>query len=316
MVKLFFSYSHKDEDLRNELEKHLSILKRQSIIDIWHDRRIQAGSEFDKSISTELASADIILLLVSSDFLASNYCYDIEIKRAMQRHENGEAKIIPVILRPCNWYNEPYGKLLATTTDGQAITKYANQDEAFLDVVQSIEKVAKSLTSSSKQSSPLDVTRNAKRFTSSLPRSSNLRVKKPFTQHDKDEFVEQAFEFIAKFFEGSLIELTIRNTHLDTKFRRIDANKFTAVIYQEGQSVSECAISLGGLFDNGISYSQSISSHGNGFNESLSVQEDDHNLYLKPLMNMGYSRQKGNNRLSQQGAAEYYWSTLIDPLQR
>ncbi len=78
MISLFFSYSHRDESLRNELETHLSVLKRQGVIQTWHDRRITAGSEVDSSISENLENARIILLLVSSYFLASDYCYDIE----------------------------------------------------------------------------------------------------------------------------------------------------------------------------------------------------------------------------------------------
>ena len=99
MAKVFFSYSHKNEDLRNELEIHLSILKRQGIIETWHDRRIDAGQEFSQEISEYLNEADIILLLVSPYFLASDYCYDVEMKRALEMHERKEAVLIPVILQ-------------------------------------------------------------------------------------------------------------------------------------------------------------------------------------------------------------------------
>ena len=98
MISLFFSYSHRDESLRNELETHLSVLKRQGVIQTWHDRRITAGSEVDSSISENLENAQIILLLVSSYFLASDYCYDIEMSRAMEKHQEGSARVIPVLL--------------------------------------------------------------------------------------------------------------------------------------------------------------------------------------------------------------------------
>ncbi|MBN3951225.1 MAG: TIR domain-containing protein [Nostoc sp. NMS7] len=135
MATVFFSYSHRDETLRDELEVHLTMLKRQGFIETWHDRRITAGEEFDKSISKNLEEADIILLLVSSDFLASNYCYGIEMQRAMEKHEQRESHIIPVILRSCDWRSAPFGKLLVTPTDGKPITKFPNQDDAFLEVV-------------------------------------------------------------------------------------------------------------------------------------------------------------------------------------
>ena len=103
MIRRFLSYSNQDEDLRNELEKHLAALRRDGVIDIWQDRRIGPGDEFDREISNQLESADIVLLLVSSDFLHSDYCYDIEMKRALERQTEGSARVIPVILRPCDW---------------------------------------------------------------------------------------------------------------------------------------------------------------------------------------------------------------------
>jgi len=107
MVTLFFSYSHKDEDLRNELETHLALLKRQGIISSWHDRRITAGGDIDKTISSELESSQIILLLVSAHFLASDYCYEKEMTRALEKHKDGSAVVVPVILHPCDlkWSN-------------------------------------------------------------------------------------------------------------------------------------------------------------------------------------------------------------------
>ena len=124
MVRVFFSYSHRDEDLRDELEIHLSALKRQGVIETWNDRRIGAGKDFEAEIDSNLESAQIILLLVSANFIASDYCYDIEMKRAMERHSNEEARVIPVILHPCLWERTPFGKLLATPPDGKPISKF------------------------------------------------------------------------------------------------------------------------------------------------------------------------------------------------
>jgi TIR domain len=98
-IEVFISYSHKDEALREKLGTHLSLLKRHGVIDDWHDRRIGAGQEWAGAIDEHLNSAAIILLLVSADFLASDYCYDREMKRALERHDAGDARVIPVILR-------------------------------------------------------------------------------------------------------------------------------------------------------------------------------------------------------------------------
>src|SRR5688500_12533021 len=99
-MDVLFSYSHADEELRNKLEVHLSMLKREGLVTAWHDRRITAGRELDPTINEHIESAGIILLLVSPEFLASEYCYEIEMKCALERHDAGDARVIPVILRP------------------------------------------------------------------------------------------------------------------------------------------------------------------------------------------------------------------------
>ncbi len=144
-VRLFISYSHRDETLRQQLDKHLAPLKGQKIVEAWHDRQIQAGDEWAGQIDENLNNADIILLLISPDFVASNYCYNIELAQAMKRHENGEAIVVPVILEPCDWSWLPFAKLQAFPKDGKAVTIWSNQNEAFLDVVMGIRRQAQSL---------------------------------------------------------------------------------------------------------------------------------------------------------------------------
>jgi hypothetical protein len=140
-VEIFFSYAHEDESLRDELAKHLKLLERQGIIKAWHDRNITAGEEWKNAINANLESAEIILLLISADFLASDYCYDIEMKTALERHERKEARVIPIILRSVDWNHSPFGKLTALPTDGKPITSWPNPDEAFTDVVKGLRKV-------------------------------------------------------------------------------------------------------------------------------------------------------------------------------
>jgi hypothetical protein len=145
VIDVFYSYAHLDERLRTELDKHLSLLKRQGVIADWHDRRISAGTEWAGAIDAHLQHAQIILLLVSADFLASNYCYDVELQCAMARHEAGEARVIPIILRAVDWQRAPFGKLQALPKDGRPITSWPNQDEAFLDVARGIRAVAEEI---------------------------------------------------------------------------------------------------------------------------------------------------------------------------
>jgi len=144
-IKLFYSYSHKDERLREELETHLKLLLRQGLIAHWFDRRIEAADDWKHNIDNNVEQADIILLLISADFIASDYCYGLEMARALSRQENGEVKIIPIILRDVNWRMAPFDKLQALPKDGKAITAWSNRDSAWKDVADGIEKVIEAL---------------------------------------------------------------------------------------------------------------------------------------------------------------------------
>jgi hypothetical protein len=142
-LELFYSYAHADEPMRKKLEKHLATLHQQGLIASWHDRMIGAGTEWEQQIDEHLNRAQIILLLISANFLASPYCSGIEMKRAMERHKANEARVIPVILRPVHWKDVPFAKLQMLPTDGKPIASshWHNQDEAFTNVAEGIRKV-------------------------------------------------------------------------------------------------------------------------------------------------------------------------------
>jgi internalin A len=152
VMRLFYSYSHKDENLRNELDTHLKLLRRQGLIETWHDRKIEAGDEWKRKIDENLERADIILLLVSADFIASDYCWDKEMMRALQRHENGEAQVIPVIVRDVNWKRAPFAKLQALPKDGLAVTKWPDKDSAWRNVSEGIERIVEEIRKGQKLS--------------------------------------------------------------------------------------------------------------------------------------------------------------------
>jgi len=144
-IELFISYSHKDEALREQLGTHLSFLKRQGVIDEWHDRRIGAGQEWAGAIDEHLDSADVILLLISADFLASDYCYDREMTRALERHDAGDACVIPVILRSVDWRGAPFAKLQALPREAKPVTSWPDRDEAVTAVARGIRTVVEGL---------------------------------------------------------------------------------------------------------------------------------------------------------------------------
>ncbi len=147
-VKIFVAYSHADEQLKNDLLKHLEPLKRLGLIEAWHDRKLKAGDEWDKSISSNLESADVILLLVSIDFINSKYCYDREMYRALERHNEGRAVVIPVILRDCLWQTAEFANLQAVPQDGKPVCSWSDRDEALTKVAQSIRQRVETIIAS------------------------------------------------------------------------------------------------------------------------------------------------------------------------
>lgn len=140
-ARIFISYAHADEDLKNELDKYLKVLKRSSKVEVWNDRELIGGQEWDKTIMSELNKANIILLLISVDFNASDFIWDKELAAAMKRHEEGTAHVVPIILRKCEWRNLPYAKLQALPRNATPVTEYANRDAAFTEIAVGIEKL-------------------------------------------------------------------------------------------------------------------------------------------------------------------------------
>lgn len=141
---VFLSYSHKDEKWRDQLETHLKLLQRQNVIRAWTDRKILPGMEWDKEIDRNLNAADIILLLVSADFLASDYCWDIEIRRAMERHEANEAVVVPIMLRMCDLTDAPFSRLKGLPKDMEPLVNDNNEvpDRAWTEVARGLREIA------------------------------------------------------------------------------------------------------------------------------------------------------------------------------
>ncbi len=147
-MKIFYSYSHKDVEYTEELRDHLSILKRNGDISEWCDQMILPGDDWKTEIDENLESADIVLLLVSSNFLASDFCFDVELKQAILKHEKGQARVVPIILKHCEWKDAPFGELQALPSRGVPVesSKWINRDEAYHDVIKGIKNAISKLT--------------------------------------------------------------------------------------------------------------------------------------------------------------------------
>lgn len=325
MIRLFFSYSHADETLRDQLAKQMSAMRRQGVIDDWHDRKMLAGDHIDGEIRQMMEQADIVLLLVSPDFIASDYCYDVEMARAVQRHQAGECRTIPVILRPCDWHGTPFGSLLAVPTDGKAVTTWANMDEAFLNVAKAIRKAAEQVraqkaraSGASTPAAPKAVARDANPPPPSvapapqpkLKRASGVRA----TDAERDQFVEAAFEEVARYFQSELATLEATYREVTTSYRRTDSDHFLATVYVQGNARCRGKVWINrGRAMGGIHFSNDQSSGDNSYNESLSIKDEDGELAIQPLgLSMFGQGQEG--RLDAPGAAAYLWEVFTRAL--
>lgn len=144
-IEVLFCYAREDEALRRRLERQLRALARQDLIKLWYDREISAGTEREREIDRHLDTAQVILLLISPDFIASDYCYGREVIRVMERHERGEARVIPVILSPVIYEKTPFSKLQVLPKNAKPIITWRNKELAFYDVAQGILKAIQEL---------------------------------------------------------------------------------------------------------------------------------------------------------------------------
>jgi O-acetyl-ADP-ribose deacetylase (regulator of RNase III) len=144
-VPLFISYSHLDENLRIQLGNHLTPLEHRGLITAWQDRMITPGDEWAEVIDDKICEAGVILLLVSSDFMASKYCIQNEMKRALERHQAGECTVIPVILRSVLWKSMPFAGLQALPKDGKPVAAWPDADSALMNVAEGVEAAIETL---------------------------------------------------------------------------------------------------------------------------------------------------------------------------
>ena len=140
-IEILFSYTHTDEKLRDQLENHLAALKRKKRIICWHDRCIRAGLAWKLQINKHLDTADIIVFLISPDFLNSDYCNNVEVKHALQRSERGEVCIVPVILRRSDWKEEALAEFQALPRDARPVVEWPDIDVALYNVAKGLKAI-------------------------------------------------------------------------------------------------------------------------------------------------------------------------------
>lgn len=310
--KLFISYSHADAALLAILKTHLKPLERAGVIAPWFDGYLLPGDDIDARVRSALEKAELIALLVSPDFMASDYCYDIEMQTAVARHEKGQARVIPIIVRESQWHAAPFGRLVALPTDGKPITSvhWPDKDVAWTIVAKGIEAAAKSATTRASPGSP-PTSQAPSAPTAVAPKPLAVVTKAKFTDKDKDEFKNSAFENIARAFEISLSAL---DGDLSGAFRRIDANRFTGTIYRAGGKVAGCTVWIGGgsFGGNSICYAGNDSGETGSMNDWLSIEQTDNDLGLKPQM--ASARGRSERLMNADDAAVHLWGEFVDRL--
>jgi len=279
MTTAFISYTHRDETFRQELETHLAPFKRQGLISVWHDRRLTPGDAFDEVISDNMKNADLILLLISSDFIASDYCYSKEMTLALERHRAGQARAISIVCRPCHFDELPFAKCVLLPTDAKPVSTWNDRDAAWVDVVAGIRKAlsAPPATSAGRQTNPISPAR------APLPRVvSDL---------DRDRFFQNCQRDIPLYFRKELDMLEMRDPNWKGVFQEIDATRFKANVYVAGREVAACKVFPAGVgMPRTICYSENVDTGGSSWNESLRVEADENGPFLKPAgMPMSFS---------------------------
>jgi len=144
-LRVFYSYAREDQNLLRKLQMHLKPLERARLIVSWFDQQLSPGANWSKEINDRLQTADIILLLVSPDFMASDYIYQKELQVALRRHELGEARVVPIILRPVDWKVGPFADIQVLPSKGLPVTVYKDRDEAFIEIASGIRHICQDI---------------------------------------------------------------------------------------------------------------------------------------------------------------------------
>lgn len=191
-IEVFYSFAEADALFLEQLEHHLRLLQRRGMISTWHKYQINAGEDRQAEIDTHLNASSLILLLISPDFLASNYCYETEMQQSLQRHEIGQARGVPILLRPVDWRGAPFAHLQALPNTGKAITLWNNQDEAWVEVAQGIRKTLEELLHEERKSEPV-LARKKPARPAPFPSVWNVPYRYSFFFTGREHVVEQLF---------------------------------------------------------------------------------------------------------------------------
>lgn len=305
-MRVFISYSHKDNQALDRLHVHLASLRRQKLISQWYDRDILAGDVLDDEISTELERAELFLLLVSPDFIASDYCVERELERAIERHDEGSARVVPIIIEPCDWASMPrLRRLKAVPDDGKPVSEWANENTAFLNVAQEIRRVCE-------QDRPPPFRPQNNKSAEVITSSARYRVKRDFDDIDRSEYRDEVFRSTKEYFRQAIGEL---NTIDGLRGRFSDGGPSTfgctIVNGMRARGTAHITVHRGGsdVSMGDIYWSFEENSSRNSANGWVNVTADEYEQFLK---GPGSFHHEDLDNLDPAQFADYLWRQLIE----
>lgn len=323
MKKGFVAYSKADAAAVERLIIHLRGLQHEGVIATWHDRQLIPGQEWDAGIRMELAGADIVILCVSADFLATEYIQRVEIPAALRRHQDGEAVVIPVIFGKCDWQGHPISRLQSIPAKGRTVRDYIRQDnldEVWAEVTASVRHAVEG--SPNELDSSRAVATAAVQPRSAAPRRgaepvvfSNLR---PATDLERDDFTRSTFAGILDYFSASLKRLEAANPNCETRLRHVAEDAFEASAYVGGRHLAHCGVFIQSEFGRHIGYCDDGVGDRRRTNENLSL-EGERRQELKWRAWMSAMRTElgtDTDAMDVDGTATYLWSIFESQLLR
>ncbi|HKG06858.1 MAG TPA: toll/interleukin-1 receptor domain-containing protein [Pedobacter sp.] len=307
MAYAFISYSHADQPTVLGLIKHMSQLKRDGLLTAWFDEEIQSGEKFGNNINEELSKANIFLAIISPDYLSSNYCYDIEFQAALQRHDKGELRIIPIIAQPCDWKASPFGQLKAIPKDGKPISEFTNENNAFLNIIDELRRIVSATPA--KPSTPAESEKKVTKRT--------YKVKRDFDPIDRLNFRDETFATIYDYFAQAIDEINGVDQIKARFVRQVPGLEFTCIITNRARINNTGYISIGvqNRHDhfgsgNGIAFSMNEQLNKNIYGNNFSIEHDDYELFWERSNPM---HQNGDHeKLNAKNIAKLLWEQFID----
>lgn len=292
------------------LHKHLAQLQREGLISTWTDREIFAGGKVEKDIFSALNNSNLFIALLSPDYIASNYCYEKEFKRALELEEQGKLIIIPIIVEPCDWLSTPFKEFKALPKDGKPVSSWENKNTAFLDVIQNIRKL---ITDQNViKETPAKIKLSSTAF------SRNYRIQKDFDSIEKMEFAEKTFLEICEYLKR-YIEEVIQMDNIKARTLIENNKEFECLLVNRNKIATESHLKLSinsessgmlGFNSNQMQINYSISNNNRPNNKSFALSFDQYHLFW--LENNFFSNSHSAKELTSKSISDIIWSEWLE----